>query len=774
MKRMTLAVALAALGYVGRVSAADVVIVQGGEARAVIVADGAVMAPDRTDVPRQTPAEEQERDRRRLRESVNDLALYLGKISGAQVEILTNSPAPGDRRLPILVGAPGERAFGRPRARALLGQGFRVVVSPKGIGLVGESDLSTSYAIYEVLDRLGCRWYMPSDLGEVVPKSATVALPAMDYSGTPGTLYRGIWYADDAFKRRNRMGGLLLSAGHSLEISNHITKEQFAAHPDWQGLVDGKRTTHRFCWASMEAADAVADSIVAGLDKQDAPTISLSPDDGASFCECEKCKALDTGDMDPTMGQVSITDRYLHFCNRIAERVTKKYPDVLFGFLAYVQYTRPPLREKVHPNLVPQIAPITYCRAHSMLSTNCPSRPLVRAIAEGWGKKARHVSYYNYMFHLAEVAVPYPMMRQMSDELPLLYASKVDLWQPETMPNFESVLPGMWLSIRMAWDPGQKPAAVLDEFFARFYGAAAAPMRAYWTLFDDAWMDVPEHAGCGFGYGRRFTPEFMKAARAAMDAALAACATDAERGRVKMQDEALKQFELFMKLRRDLFEGRFAELDKGAAAWTKRQLELGSEYAAQYAFSKVGWTPHTIGGAYFKSFFEPEYVDAARIAREGELLGPTVRAWRYAVDREKKGESLGWQKAEFADAAWPVTDPCVDTWYAMGLDSYYGAVFYRASVPVPAVPAGKKVFLWISSTDGKAKVFVNGTHVPYVNAKGESSDEFSGYCSPASFDITAAVKPGADNQITIVGTRVFINELGTGGLIGPVVLYREK
>jgi len=27
--------------------------------------------------------------------------------------------------------------------------------------------LATSYAIFEVLDRLGCRWFMPSELGEV-------------------------------------------------------------------------------------------------------------------------------------------------------------------------------------------------------------------------------------------------------------------------------------------------------------------------------------------------------------------------------------------------------------------------------------------------------------------------------------------------------------------------------------------------------------------------------------------------------------------------------
>ena len=43
-----------------------------------------------------------------------------------------------------------------------------------------------------------------------------------------------------------------------------------------------------------------------------------------------------------------------------------------------------------------------------------------------------------------------------------------------------------------------------------------------------------------------------------------------------------------------------------------------------------------------------------------------------------------------------------------------------------------------------------------------------------NFDVTAVVKPGAANQISILTTRTFFNELGTGGLLGPAALYREK
>jgi len=778
----TVTLLCACLG-ISKMAMADATIVQDGVAKAVIYVNPAVMAPADKTVPinGSDPRYVAQEARLRLQASVQDLAHYLGKISGATVEVLTTAPDKTNKALPILIGDLAVQTFGAPKQKSPYKQGWRMVVAPKGIGLMGESDEASSYAIYELLDRLGCRWYLPSEMGEVIPQMKTIRLKDVDVSQVPATLSRLIWYADDAFKRRNRQGGLSLSAGHALEVHSgdqygYLTKQQLEANPDWNAMIGGKRSLNgRFCWGNPEVSAAVAESIIARLDKNYTPTISLSPEDGATFCECPLDKALDAGDWDPTMNQVSITDRYIHFCNAIAERVTKKHPNVLLGFLAYVQYTRPPVREKVHPNLVPEIAPITYCRAHSMLD-NCQSRQIIRPIVEGWGKKASMMAYYNYMFQLAEVAVPYPMMKQMSDELPIIYANNLKFWQPETMPNFESVLPGFYLSIRKSWYPNVKPAEVFNEFFTRFYGGAEVPMRRYWETMDNAWTQVPEHAGSGFGHARRFTPAVLQVARTAIDAALTAAKTPVELERVKMQDESLRQFELFMKLRRDLFDGRLANLGEDSKQWMDRQLALGDQYAPQSAFTKVGWTPHTIGGAYFKAFYEAAYLDADRIERDFNVISPPLREWRYHFPKDPQGDGPGWTNVDFNDAAWKTTDIAMDTWAALGLMDAYGPMWYRKTVNIAAGPAGKKIYLWISSTDGSAKVFVNGQHVPYVNDKGEKSDVFSGYCQPASFDITAAVKPGAHNQITIIGTRIapVPNELGTGGLLGPVYLYREK
>jgi hypothetical protein len=163
------------------------------------------------------------------------------------------------------------------------------------------------------------------------------------------------------------------------------------------------------------------------------------------------------------------------------------------------------------------------------------------------------------------------------------------------------------------------------------------------------------------------------------------------------------------------------------------------------------------------------------MARRFNVISPPLRVWKYAVDKDKAGEAHNWQSPSFNDAEWKSTDIGIENWYHLGLADYYGAVWYRAAVSIAAGEAGKKTFLWIPSEDGDVKLFVNGRAVPYVNANGETGDQFkSGFCTPISFDITNYVAPGQSNEFALIGTRTSINEIGTGGLMAPLYLYREK
>jgi hypothetical protein len=259
---------------------------------------------------------------------------------------------------------------------------------------------------------------------------------------------------------------------------------------------------------------------------------------------------------------------------------------------------------------------------------------------------------------------------------------------------------------------------------------------------------------------------------------MAACETPLEVRRVRLADESLELFELFMKLRRDQAEGRFANLAGDGEFWKKKISMLGEKYQDNFTFTRTSWRPTTLNGSYFQSFYQLTYNDASRIAAQATILTPTPMVeFRYQADKDKGGEAQGWAKADFDDTAWKTTNVSRETWSSIGYHSWFKSMWYRTEVTLPAAPKtafGKRVYLWLGSTDGSAKVFINGQHIPYVDAKGEKLDEFNGYCQPASWDITDALVPGKSVKVAILCTRTFFNELGTGGLLAPVVIYREK
>jgi hypothetical protein len=700
MKSFALAVGCSLIGMAG-LARGDVVIVKNGEARAALCVSADVMAAPAspTDAWMQfqyrwgmTP----ELQRIRLRDSVKDLVLYVEKMSGAQVPVVTNADSRLDAdTVPIYIGDKAIAVFGPVGKSYPFKQAFRVVVAKTGIGLIGESDLATSYAIYEVLDRLGCRWFMPSDMGQAIPAMKRIALREMDFKSAPGTWSRSLWYADSAYCRRNRIGGLYLASGDALE--NYITAEQRKAHPEWRATVDGKPVEVRIKWSHPAVAEAIADAILAQQAKAPTLTCSISPCDGLGFDNSPEDRALDAGDIDETCGEVSITDRLLVLQNRIAKRVNAKFPDLCFGMLAYANYLRPPIREPVDPHIIPHIAPITYSRAHPMSDDRVPGNKQLRYSVEGWAKRCPATAYWFYGWFLAEPVAPNPMLAKWGHDVPyVLKKGHCKFWQPETQANFETTLHALYMSCRLAWNPDLKPEEVYREINERFYGSAAGEMTAYWDYIDHVWTDINEYSGCGFAYLRRWTPEKLKGARQLMNAALAAARTDPEKFRIGLADDSLKLFEAFMKLRHDQAEGRFANLADEAAAWHKQVQTLAARYKDQYAFTYMPYGAGSITSeGYFTWFYESTYKDASRIARDFTILTPKpLRHFRYLADPDRKGEAAGYAAADFNDREWTTTDVAVETWSTLGYHDYFKSMWYRAGVALPAVPAAKKVFLW--------------------------------------------------------------------------------
>jgi len=270
----------------------------------------------------------------------------------------------------------------------------------------------SQYAVTTFLEQeMGCRYLWPGESGKVVPKRTTITVNSIDIQFTPMLKQRNVrWsgYSDRiqqgldrlGFTREDflnarekaahtdaessdwrgwhRMGGTLgLKSGDGTILPAETWDRFLREHPEWFAMqLDGSRyfdpswERPRLCKSNPALIEAVAQEKIKELNANPGQkSVSLITQDGgakAGFCMCPACKALDPPEGRPTriwtydhksqrrysFDYVSLTDRMVYFYNAIAEKVAKVYPDVLFTGQAYSVYRAPPVRQKLHPNIV--------------------------------------------------------------------------------------------------------------------------------------------------------------------------------------------------------------------------------------------------------------------------------------------------------------------------------------------------------------------------------------------------------------------------------------
>ena len=125
--------------------------------------------------------------------------------------------------------------------------------------------------------------------------------------------------------------------------------EYFGLNPYGQrGIVGGKLKSSKLCLSNDKCIEQIiSDWTCAGTNK----FLNVCPNDGTlGFCRCEKCLALDERRPGESF-YANLTDRYLNFWNRIAERARAVRADVKVVTYIYSYYRHHPRREKIlHPD----------------------------------------------------------------------------------------------------------------------------------------------------------------------------------------------------------------------------------------------------------------------------------------------------------------------------------------------------------------------------------------------------------------------------------------
>ncbi|MDB6126914.1 MAG: hypothetical protein JWM35_810, partial [Verrucomicrobia bacterium] len=565
---------LAAAGLVlSAITARGMVLVRGHQPAATIVVDRGASA--------------------QVQAAAKTLQAYVQKSTGALLPI---ADRPGEG-VALHVGVTEFVRAHDPRGQALDDDGFVLDgTTPGNFVIVGGSDWGTEFGVYDFLERyLDVAWLMPTDLGEDVPKRATLEVPDQLRRDEPVYLSRQLSPLDiddsginmtvraiDPFyvgannpnTANNRWGRFNRARGRI--AFHHNLVELFAPsvfaneHPEFYPLIDGKRLVPPAVagyvlprWQPNFSAPGIVDAAAGRIEEYfrahpNVSSYSLGTNDNHGFDQSPASLSRRNGLKNYT-GVESVSDDYFQWADSVADKVLAHYPDKWFGMLAYEGIAEPPTRVKVHPRIVPFI---TYDR---MRWGDPKLREFGEHLTEQWAEKSPALGWYDYTYG-AQYLVPRVWFHQMQEYLAWGAAHHVKFHYAELYPSWGEG-PKPWLFTKLLWNPNQDVDQLLDAWYRHAAGpAGAAKLREFYSVWEGFWTkDVySTHWNTSTGHYLPFSnpsyllevPEaYVARADGLMREALAATDTPEHRARVGKLAELWEFYKVSYEAYRGLVQG---------------------------------------------------------------------------------------------------------------------------------------------------------------------------------------------------------------------------
>jgi Domain of unknown function (DUF4838) len=390
-------------------------------------------------------------------------------------------------------------------------------------------DQATTYAVYDFLERFcGVRWYGPTPLNVAHAESAFLEVSGADVRRSPKMKYRegigGGWPIVKAqwnnptpdqlnlYWRRLRVGGERYSSNHSMRSyqdrflkKNDNAPELFEGENEAYFAVGrtGGGGGRQFCYTDagleaqliQDARDYFDGKGVKGLQTAMGDYFNIVPNDNNAWCKCDDCQAMLAKDKDNKNVDHFNSGTASHYLfdiiNRVAREVHKTHPDKYISTLAYHVYAFRPTEFELEPNVA--VAPCLQVRnywapriaQHEMdfykewveprdrpiYLWNYYCFPMEPAVIQGWncfpGFSARKLGKIINMYHEDDVRGVF--LCGIGEQL------------------------DYYLTMKMYDDPTVDPDALVDEFFSLYFGAAAEPMNAFFTLIEDTYGDAANY-----------------------------------------------------------------------------------------------------------------------------------------------------------------------------------------------------------------------------------------------------------------------------------------
>ncbi|MEQ7129377.1 DUF4838 domain-containing protein [Actinopolymorpha sp. B11F2] len=428
-----------------------------------------------------------------VRHAAHELATYLKSITSATFSVIVADRPPSYRDL-LVVGRHNPIAGNADvDYDALSDDGFALRVVGQSVVIAGGHSRGTLYGAYWVLDRLlGVRWFAPDFT--TVPRTPDLSVPRsrLDADRVPRFRFRTVLAGDAndaAYRQHNMLNGLRdqywtvpRSAGIDTWSTYWPEEVEYPFHEvvtdpsHWYG---GQIT----CMDpdTREAATTALVDIIKGR-------IAAGQDTSTSFYQNDQGWTPDPESQafaDAHGGALSAP--VIDMVNEVVVRVQEQIPDARLSTQGYWWSFTPPTGLRVNDNVVMTIAPIHADFSQSLFSET--NREIGHSI-QRWGEISRHIVLWNYLCTFRAYTQPFPDWWAMGESIrSLAEVPSVQGYFGQSAWNAsgaEFTQLRVWVISRLLWDPSLDPDALIREFLAGYYGAAAGPIYTYMQLMRDA------------------------------------------------------------------------------------------------------------------------------------------------------------------------------------------------------------------------------------------------------------------------------------------------
>lgn len=741
--------------------------------------------------------------------AAGNLRDYVQKISGARLPIVGDDAAPQGPL--VLVGRSRLTDAMKPEHLDLPDgltpdrkeEGYLIACSGDRLVLAGNDRgpyHGTEYAVYALLRRLGVRWLMPGEYGEYVPHFATIDVPDLSVRSKPDFIQRGWWaHMKEPLLKQERLWKLRngMNPDHAFAGPNDSSVRDFVADKSlvatkpelFARKADGSIDPFLPNLSNPQAVKIAADKMKEqfrrrpGLD-----SIGIAPDDGmprdfSANTVARNQGFYDVGGREGVPAEASMSEEWITFVNAVAREVRQEFPDKLVTTNGYANRNTPPVGVRPSDGLGIMFAAIWSDTLHAYDDPKSWQMRRQGEMLREWCRQNPRVWVYNYDYTmLVSALTPVPLTRKLARDFPLMKQWGCVGVADEARNQWAECGPQTkYVRAHLLWDAKADVGALLDDYFAHWYGPAAKSARAFWDELEKAMEETPL-----LGHEDRilpyvYTPKLLAALKGHLEKAEQAAGQGDERCKLHVRADRLIYEHLlaYVAMNAAEFAGDFA----AAAGHAEHMLALRRELKAIDPFLMTD-SEKPEDGEYFywgvgaRRDYYRKLADLTG-GKTGRLVALLPERTRFRTDPHDDGRFAGWYEPAFDAADWQQLSTTQPFYMQGQMDKeghpYLGAMWYRFEVDVPALPAAtaapttapsRSVHLYAPVVETEGWCWVNGQYIGHRKYK-------EAYERPNEMDsdVTAALHPGARNIIAIRVTTGQNAAQAAGGLCSRLFLY---